>query len=255
MQSNKLMWTLSYYYEKIINANVIDERQLYALWEQEQLRKLFGYLDVDCVFDIGANEGQYAEMLRRKVGYQGLIISFEPIPRAAEIIKKKAARDPKWVLVQSAVSESDGQQQFNIMSDSQFSSLSKPRHDEVGIFANMNKIQQSITVQTELLETAWRRLSTQYGFQRPFLKMDTQGFDYKIVQAGQAVIRNFVGLQSELHRFPRQHRPLRAERLLDDGLRAEQRRGLPPPAGKRLHHDPLGFDTLKRIHFGGHAIK
>jgi len=198
MQKNKLMWTLSYYYEKIINSAFVDQRQLHALWEQAQLRQLFEYLDVDCVFDIGANEGQYAEMLRRKVGYQGLIISFEPIPRAAEIIKKKAAHDPKWILVQGAISESDGQQQFNIMNDSQFSSLSKPRHDEVGIFANMNKVQQSITVQTELLETAWRRLSAEHGFKRPFLKMDTQGFDYKIVQAGQSVIKNFVGLQSEL---------------------------------------------------------
>src|SRR6218665_1183824 len=153
MKSNKLMWTLSYYYEKIINATVIDKRMLYAEWEQAQLKKLFDYLDVDCVFDIGANEGQYAEMLRRKVGYQGLIISFEPIPHAADIIRKKAAHDPKWILVQGAVSESDGQQQFNIMNQSQFSSLSKPRHDEVNIFEGMNEVQQSITVQTELLET------------------------------------------------------------------------------------------------------
>lgn len=198
MKSSKLAWTLTYYLEKIINSRIIDSRQVYALWEQQQLRKLFNYLEVDCVFDIGANEGQYAEMLRRKVGYQGLIISFEPIPRAAEIIRQKSIRDPKWVLVQGAVSDMDGEQQFNIMNDSQFSSLSKPRHDEVGIFANMNKIQQSITVQTELLETAWRRLKAEHGFSRPFLKMDTQGFDYKIVQAGQSVIRNFVGLQSEL---------------------------------------------------------
>jgi hypothetical protein len=41
-------------------------------------------------------------------------------------------------------------------------------------------------------------LRAEYGFERPFLKMDTQGFDVKIVKASAHVMREFVGLQSEL---------------------------------------------------------
>lgn len=198
MRLSRLSWIASYYFHTLLNATVIDRRKLYAVWEQSQLEKLFAYLDVDCVFDVGANEGQYAEMLRRKVGYRGLIISFEPIPQVAAIVKRKAERDPKWVVVESAISDADGERQFNIMNQSQFSSLSTPRHDDVAIFTGLNEIQQSITVKTELLETALTRLRREHGFKRPFLKMDTQGFDYQIVQSGQSVIREFVGLQSEL---------------------------------------------------------
>ncbi|MGY2935035.1 hypothetical protein ACVWZ6_004637 [Bradyrhizobium sp. GM6.1] len=43
------------------------------LHEKHALRELLVYLDVDCVFDVGANEGQYAELLR-SIGYDGQIV-------------------------------------------------------------------------------------------------------------------------------------------------------------------------------------
>ena len=67
MRLSRLSWIASYYFHTLLNATVIDRRKLYAVWEQSQLEKLFAYLDVDCVFDVGANEGQYAEMLRQAV--------------------------------------------------------------------------------------------------------------------------------------------------------------------------------------------
>ena len=60
---------------------------------------------MDCVFDIGANNGQYAQMLRKYAGYQGRIISFEPIPSAADKIRKLAAGDPLWTVEQIALDE------------------------------------------------------------------------------------------------------------------------------------------------------
>jgi hypothetical protein len=48
------------------------------------------------------------------------------------------------------------------------------------------------------LDAAYHRLYEQYQFRRPFLKMDTQGFDVSIVKGGESVISQFVGLQSEL---------------------------------------------------------
>lgn len=185
-------------FDLVRSATVIDTRKLYATWEHIQLKKLLAYLDVDCVFDIGASQGEYAQMLRNKTGYKGYIFSFEPNPHDAHIAQKRAQGDDKWIVTELAISESDGDAQFNVMRASQFSSLSAPKNDDVELFRHVNSIAETIMVKTERLETTLRRLRAEYRFKRPFLKMDTQGFDVKIVQASADIMRDFVGMQSEL---------------------------------------------------------
>ncbi len=181
-----------------LKHDLIDSRRLYAKWEQLHLKKLLDFLDVDCVFDIGANQGQYAEMLRNRANYKGYIFSFEPNPHDAAVVRKRAQRDSKWIVSELAISDKDGSAEFHIMNASQFSSLSMPKHDDVQLFAQMNAVSETITVRTERLETTLRRLQAQYGFARPFLKMDTQGYDVHIFKGSSSVVREFVGLQSEL---------------------------------------------------------
>lgn len=137
-------------------------------------------------------------MLRRKVGYKGLIISFEPIPSLAGELRRNAKKDSLWLVCEQALSSSDGAQIFNIMLGSEFSSLSTPRHDEVAMFKDMNLVQEHVTVKTETLTTAYMRLKEQHRFERPFLKMDTQGYDVRVFRSGISVVQEFVGLQSEL---------------------------------------------------------
>ncbi len=180
------------------NLRLVDQRKLYRLWEENHLRQVFERYDVDCVFDVGANYGQHAEMLRRRIGFRGLIISFEPTPEAAAVLREKAARDPKWVIQEMAVSTHDGEQTFNLMNDSEFSSLSAPKTDETSFFGYKNSVRRSVIVKTESLKTALARLQSQYGFERPFLKLDTQGFDVEIVSHAKNDMPRFVGLQSEL---------------------------------------------------------
>lgn len=177
---------------------VLDSRQLHAVWEQAHLTELFAFLDVDSVFDIGANRGQYAERLRKKTGYKGYIFSFEPNPHAATIARTRAQGDDKWIVTEGAISDSDGTAEFNVMRSSVFSSLSTPNHVGVGYFTSQNEVTETITVRTERLETALRRLRSEYSFQRSFLKLDTQGYDVKIIKGASDIVRDFVGLQSEL---------------------------------------------------------
>ncbi|KYG21667.1 FkbM family methyltransferase [Bradyrhizobium sp. AT1] len=183
---------------KFLALRVVDDRVLYTLPEREHLEKLFEFLKVDCVFDVGANIGQYATMLRKKVGYRGLIISFEPIPEAATTLRTLAAGDPMWDIEQLALASDDGERSFNVMKDSQFSSLANPDHSEIARFRSQNTPSSTIVVKTETLSSAFVRLQSKFGFRRPFLKMDTQGLDVEIVKSGTDVLPEFVGLQSEL---------------------------------------------------------
>lgn len=185
-------------WRKATSLRLIDRRHLYKYWERDHLTRLLSHYDIDCVFDVGANYGQYATMLRKDVGYKGLILSFEPNPSAASHTKKLAQNDPLWHVEQIALSVADGSQSFHIMSDSQFSSLSSPKHDEIDLFREWNKVNQTIEVRTETITTAFRRLQAIHSFKRPFLKMDTQGYDVEIITHAGLALSDFIGLQSEL---------------------------------------------------------
>lgn len=194
----QLLCRIRHYGNTLFGYRLVNTQKLYALWEQQQLRGLLTHLNVDCVFDIGANQGQYAEMLRRQVGYKGLIVSFEPIPAAAAHIRKKQQNDPNWLLMECAIGDQDGFQDFHVMNASQFSSLSAPRHTDTTLFIKQNAVKETIRVKTQRLDSALTQLREHTDFKRPFLKMDTQGFDVSIVRAARTVMQQFVGLQSEL---------------------------------------------------------
>jgi FkbM family methyltransferase len=183
---------------KISNMKFIDQRAIYALWEQMHLARVLEHFQVDCVFDIGANEGQYARMLREKAGYKGLIISFEPNPEMAARARNAAKGDPKRLVEELAISKQDGEQHFNVMVSSEFSSFSTPKHDETGIFAHQNQVSKKLRVRTETLSTAFNRLQPVHRFQRAFLKLDTQGYDVEIIEHAGPELERFIGLQSEL---------------------------------------------------------
>jgi FkbM family methyltransferase len=183
---------------KLLSFRLVDKRRLNLLPEQTHLHRLLAHLDVDCVFDVGANTGQYATMLRRKAGFKGRIISFEPIPEAAAQVRRKAARDPLWTVEETALADVSGTRAFHIMANQEFSSLSDPKNDEVSRFDALNRPVQTIMVKTETLAEAFPRLQAQYQFKRPFLKMDTQGFDLAVLRGAAGVLSQFVGFQSEL---------------------------------------------------------
>lgn len=185
-------------FAKLLSLRLVDKRRLHLLPEQTHLRRLLEHLNVDCVFDVGANTGQYAEMLRRKADYRGRIISFEPLPEAAAEVRRKADRDPLWSVEELALADIAGTRAFNVMAASEFSSLAEPRADEVSRLVHLNRTVRRIMVESETLATALPRLQAKYGFTRPFLKMDTQGFDLAVLRGAGDALSRFVGFQSEL---------------------------------------------------------
>ncbi|ACA15608.1 methyltransferase FkbM family [Methylobacterium sp. 4-46] len=184
--------------ERLTGTHIIPRGSLWAMPEREHLRAFFAHFGVDCVFDVGANEGQFADMLRRKVGYRGPILSFEPIPDVAERLKARAAADPLWFVEQVALADEIGERTFNIMADTQFSSLAKPSHEEVKLFEGTNQILRSIGVKLSTVEFMLEKYRKELKFTRPYLKMDTQGHDLSVVRGAGDSLRGFVGLQSEL---------------------------------------------------------
>jgi len=135
---------------KFFGYTVVPNWQLDHYAQGEFLRRLFEYFNIDCVFDVGANEGQYGRFLRTQVGYHGLIISFEPIPECAMILRESADKDGKWLVEEIALGSEPGIARFNIMAGKQFSSFLKPDNSRARCFQNrincLGKLKYKLTL-------------------------------------------------------------------------------------------------------------
>jgi FkbM family methyltransferase len=167
-------------------------------WPQRKyLRSLLKQLNIDCVIDVGANVGQYGNELRM-IGYNGLIISFEPAPDCFAALSKRASPDPLWHTVNLALGAEPGEVMFNEMNVSLFNSFRLPSANETDLFAAENCVKRQTKVAVEKLENVLPELQKKYGFHNIFLKMDTQGFDLQVFDGAKAVHSKIAALQSEL---------------------------------------------------------
>jgi FkbM family methyltransferase len=162
------------------------------------LRRFLSAFAVDCVFDVGANYGQYATTLRKDAGFRGTILSFEPNPDVFTALSRRAGSDPKWHVFNMALSDFDGTAAFNIMAAHQFSSLERPAETLDAVFVDRNKVERTVDMQCRRLDGMMEELRAAHGFARPFLKMDTQGHDRSVCEGAAGVLDDMLGLQTEL---------------------------------------------------------
>jgi FkbM family methyltransferase len=161
------------------------------------MRRLFDFLDIDCVIDVGANTGQYRQFLRQEIEYQGYIVSFEPIPHHVTLLKEQARHDPKWIVNGCALGAHAGSSEFNIMANTEFSSFLKPTHDNVEIFRGQNDIQEKVLVKVRTLDDVILECRKELGSKNIYLKLDTQGFDLEVLKGATNTLQSLRALQTE----------------------------------------------------------
>jgi FkbM family methyltransferase len=162
---------------------------------ERHLQRLFDLQDIDCVFDIGANAGQYGQMLRKYIGYRGQIISFEPNPEVFEKLQETAWRDMKWHVEPIALGAAEEIRNFKAYDISllgSFNDFSESNHAPRNIAHKI--IPTKIQTLDKYLETAREK----FGFRRPFLKLDTQGFDLEVLKGAAKSLTEFLAVQSEV---------------------------------------------------------
>lgn len=164
----------------------------------EHLRKILQTFEIDCVLDVGANKGQYRDFLRDQVGYEGKIVSFEPIPDHVEILRSRASHDRKWFIEGCALGAASGQATFNVMVNTQFSSFLDPDHSNAGGFVGHNEVAQTIAVEVKTIDGVIPALKDRLGIRRPYLKLDTQGFDLEVIRGSREQLKTIPALQTEI---------------------------------------------------------
>ena len=164
-----------------------------------RLATMLAHHSVDCVLDVGANTGQFAQALR-SADYARRIISFEPLSDAHRALTQAAAGDANWQIApRSVVGDRAGETEIHVAGNSVSSSVldmldshvaAAPESDYVGT----EKVSMS-TLDALLAEM-------QVEASRCFVKIDTQGYEAQVLDGAAATLRSAIGVQLEMSLVP-----------------------------------------------------
>lgn len=156
---------------------------------------LLSHHGVDCVWDIGANAGQYGQVLRA-AGYTGPIVSFEPLLAPFAELSEHCQRDPTWSCVNVGFGDVAGRFDIHVAANSQSSSL-LPMLDLHREAAPLAWYVGNERVRIETLDEYCAAHRELLGG-RTFLKIDAQGYEARILAGGAQTLPTLVGLQMEM---------------------------------------------------------
>lgn len=164
-----------------------------------QLVASFRKFDIDLVLDVGANKGQFASEIRG-YGYAGRIVSFEPLSQAHGQLLRSSAGDPMWdAYPRCALGDHNGEVEINIAGNSESSSI-LPMLESHRSAAPESAYQGKEIVPINTLDA----VAGQYlkDARAPFLKIDTQGFEWHVLDGARDILPHIKGILVELSLVP-----------------------------------------------------
>lgn len=156
--------------------------------------KLIKYFEINKIFDIGANVGNYA-MVMRKLGFEGNIVSFEPLSETFKKLQKNAAKDNNWETINIALGDKDGESEINIAGNNDSSSILEmmPSHSKS---APESSYIGNERIKVNKLDTLFENLYRKGD--NAFVKIDTQGYELNVLQGAEKSLSHIKGIQIEM---------------------------------------------------------
>jgi FkbM family methyltransferase len=166
---------------------------------REHMSTLLRQLGINCVLDVGANVGQYAQRLRRG-GYAGRIVSFEPVKGIADQLRDAAQGDPDWLVFECALGDADEETEINVRPGSMSSLLpssefGKNWHDRL-------REAEAQKISVRRLDGLFDECVDGIHDPRVYLKLDTQGYDMQAFAGAGDRLPEIAGMQSEVACVP-----------------------------------------------------
>ena len=155
--------------------------------------------EIDLVVDVGANSGQFADGIRSG-GYAGKIVSIEPLTSAHAKLTKASRNDANWDVYQRcAVGDRTGEVTINIAGNSASSSLLPMLESHLKAAPHTAYIGEEIVPLLQL-----DSITPEYfkAYKRPFLKIDTQGFEWQVLNGAANSLTYIQGALLEMSLIP-----------------------------------------------------
>lgn len=175
---------------------VLPRRSLQSKAQALYMKSVLKDWGITGVIDVGANQGQFVSELRRSVGFEGAVLSVEPIPELADRLQSAATNTANWRIEPSALASKPGTATFHITNNSEFSSFLQPREETQSYFHTMNDVAQELTVNVTTLDALLDRHAEFLG-PRVYLKLDTQGYDLEVLSGLDTCADFICALQTE----------------------------------------------------------
>jgi FkbM family methyltransferase len=151
--------------------------------------------NINLVLDVGANIGQFSLDLR-KAGYEGKIISFEPIKKCYEHLVSIA--DNNWQIMNYALGDIESTQNINVSKKSVFSSILETSDFGKTQFSESIGIIEKQSIQIYELDKILPSIIDDFKNIKIFMKLDTQGYDTKVLNGASNILKYVYALQTEV---------------------------------------------------------
>jgi FkbM family methyltransferase len=178
--------------QRVENANV----------EHQVLKNVLRLTGADVVLDVGANIGQFGDLLL-STGFKGTLISFEAIPavhRQLSVHATTHSREASWVVAPcAALGSASGQVEMNISANLVSSSLLPMRGAHLEA-APQSKYVETLTVKLERLDKLAAGLMPAAA--KILIKIDTQGYELEVLHGATNLLPRAVAIQLEMSLVP-----------------------------------------------------
>ena len=152
-------------------------------------------VQTNIILDIGANTGQFASEMRRK-GYEGKIVSFEPLEGARKKLLQHSSKDANWIVHEkTAIGDNNGFVDINVARNSVSSSILDMLDAHSDAETNSIYIGKEKTPISTLDSVADIYLDE---LSNCFLKVDTQGYEWQVLDGASSILKKSKGIICEL---------------------------------------------------------
>jgi FkbM family methyltransferase len=164
----------------------------------DHLRAVLARHRIGTVLDVGAHAGEYATFLRG-IGYDGAIVSYEPVRETFERLAAASVADEGWTAHRLALGDRDGSATIHVARSSDFSSFRRFSDYGSATFATAARVERREAVESRrldgVLDQHVRDAATPI-----LLKLDTQGWDMQVLEGAGGILDHVAALH--LRPFP-----------------------------------------------------
>ena len=171
-----------------IHKNITQNQNLQTI-------ELINQYKIDLILDVGANLGQFVTDIRN-AGYCGQIISFEPVNQCYQYLTSIA--DDTWQVKNFALGDKDSEEEINISNKTVYSSILDVNEFGKSNFSNSIEVVDKQSIQVKKLDDIIRKLVNDLGKRKVFLKLDTQGYDNRVIRGALQTLKYVQILQTEI---------------------------------------------------------